>query len=105
MPGAGGRGGLQNGCGRGGRREQSDEPDLDPAGTGEEVLLQGFNWECAGLRDSHRRPYWLASLADKAEQISDAGITAVWLPPPCQSIAAEGYMPQVMTPRRKRVFS
>mmetsp|Transcript_7826 Transcript_7826/g.23111 ORF Transcript_7826/g.23111 Transcript_7826/m.23111 type:complete len:555 (+) Transcript_7826:328-1992(+) len=86
--------GHHTGGGSRGRRDQSDEPELDPSGSGQEVLLQGFNWECSSLRDSHKRPYWLAGLADKAEQIAEAGITAVWLPPPCQSIAAEGYMPQ-----------
>ena len=95
---AGGHGGPQNGCNGHRLREHSNEPDLNPSGSGEEVLLQGFNWECSGLRDSHKRPCWLAGLADKAEQIAEAGITAVWLPPPCQSIAAEGYMPQVRMP-------
>ena len=28
-------------------------------------------------------------LADKADAIADAGITAVWLPPPCQAISDE----------------
>lgn len=70
------------------------QPAVDPAGSGTEVLLQGFNWECNSLRNTQRKPCWLAMLAEKADQIADAGCTAVWLPPPCQSIAAEGYMPQ-----------
>jgi len=51
--------------------------------------LQAFNWECHSIRDQTRKPAWLQMLADKADAIADAGITAVWLPPPCQAISDE----------------
>ena len=51
--------------------------------------VQAFNWECHSIRDQSRKPAWLQMLADKADAIADAGITAVWLPPPCQAISDE----------------
>ncbi len=51
--------------------------------------MQAFNWECHSIRDQSRKPAWLQMLADKADAIADAGITAVWLPPPCQAISDE----------------
>ncbi|CAL5228346.1 g11459 [Coccomyxa viridis] len=54
-----------------------------------EVLLQGFNWECSHRRD----PAWYSVLASRAHEMKDAGITAVWLPPPSASVSTEGYLP------------
>ena len=49
------------------------------------VTPQGFNWECA-----HRpQPAWYAVLAGRAAEMGAAGITAVWLPPPCASVTLE----------------
>lgn len=59
------------------------------------VTLQGFNWESHAKRDSHRQPGWLQQLAGHAAELAECGVTAVWLPPPCHSIAEQGYMPQV----------
>lgn len=57
---------------------------------------QGFNWESHTLRDSHRQPGWLTQLATHAQELAECGVTSVWLPPPCHSIAEQGYMPQVL---------
>ncbi|XP_039068556.1 uncharacterized protein LOC120214821 [Hibiscus syriacus] len=64
-----------------------DETKLEPGtGTGREIVFQGFNWE------SWRRQ-WYQELALKAADLSQSGITAVWLPPPTESVAPQGYMP------------
>ncbi|XP_016508039.2 uncharacterized protein LOC107825671 isoform X2 [Nicotiana tabacum] len=55
-------------------------------GTGREIVFQGFNWE------SWRRE-WYLELANKAADLSRSGITAVWFPPPTESVAPQGYMP------------
>lgn len=60
---------------------------LEPGtGTGREIVFQAFNWE------SWRRQ-WYQELASKAADLSKCGVTAVWLPPPTESVAAQGYMP------------
>jgi len=45
--------------------------------------FQGFNWE------SWRRQ-WYLELAPKAADLSHSGITAVWFPPPTESVAPQG---------------
>lgn len=57
------------------------------AGDGFEIILQGFNWE------SHKGS-WYKTLGEQAKKIAQAGITAVWLPPPSASVS-----PQVWPPR------
>ncbi len=47
--------------------------------------MQGFNWECSHRRD----PAWYSVLASRAHEMKDAGITAVWLPPPSASVSTE----------------
>ncbi|MQL75554.1 hypothetical protein Taro_007911 [Colocasia esculenta] len=60
---------------------------LEPGtGTGREIVFQAFNWE------SWRRS-WYTELAPKAKDLSQSGITAIWLPPPTESVAPQGYMP------------
>ncbi|KAI3435981.1 hypothetical protein D9Q98_002039 [Chlorella vulgaris] len=57
-------------------------------GTGEEVLLQGFNW------DSCNHPGgWYNYISSRAEELGRMGFTAIWLPPPTQSVSKQGYMP------------
>ncbi|KAK8711109.1 hypothetical protein V6N13_146405 [Hibiscus sabdariffa] len=64
-----------------------EETKLEPGtGTGREIVFQGFNWE------SWRRQ-WYQELALKAADLSQLGITAIWLPPPTESVAPQGYMP------------
>ncbi|XP_019244553.1 PREDICTED: uncharacterized protein LOC109224428 isoform X1 [Nicotiana attenuata] len=55
-------------------------------GTGREIVFQGFNWESW-------RKQWYLELANKAADLSRSGITAVWFPPPTESVAPQGYMP------------
>ncbi|KDP27239.1 hypothetical protein JCGZ_19938 [Jatropha curcas] len=60
---------------------------LEPGtGTGREIVFQGFNWE------SWRRR-WYVELAPKAADLYQSGVTAVWFPPPTESVAPQGYMP------------
>ncbi|KAK9105192.1 hypothetical protein Scep_022036 [Stephania cephalantha] len=60
---------------------------LEPGtGTGREIVFQAFNWE------SWRRK-WYLELSPKAADLSHSGITAVWFPPPTESVAPQGYMP------------
>lgn len=68
--------------------QRTPEPTiLEPGtGTGREIVFQAFNWE------SWRRQ-WYLELAPKAADLSQSGVTAVWLPPPTRSVAAQGYMP------------
>ncbi|XP_022741223.1 uncharacterized protein LOC111292875 isoform X2 [Durio zibethinus] len=64
-----------------------EEKKLEPGtGTGREIVFQGFNWE------SWRRQ-WYQELALKAADLSQSGMTAVWFPPPTESVAPQGYMP------------
>ncbi|KAK9052138.1 hypothetical protein SSX86_028766 [Deinandra increscens subsp. villosa] len=57
-------------------------------GSGFEILLQGFNWE------SNKSGKWYVELEEKAAELATLGFTIVWLPPPTESISAEGYMPR-----------
>ncbi|KAJ4974127.1 hypothetical protein NE237_007301 [Protea cynaroides] len=60
---------------------------LEPGtGSGHEIVFQGFNWE------SWRRK-WYLELAPKAADLSQCGMTAVWFPPPTESVGPQGYMP------------
>ncbi|KAM7279908.1 hypothetical protein ACFE04_007042 [Oxalis oulophora] len=53
------------------------------------LLFQGFNWESS----KHQGGGWYNLLKAKIPDLANAGITHVWLPPPSQSVAPEGYMP------------
>nr|GMD94585.1 alpha-amylase-like [Ipomoea batatas] len=55
---------------------------------GSTVLFQGFNWE-----SNKQQGGWYNSLINLVPDLANAGITHVWLPPPSQSVAPEGYMP------------
>ena len=55
---------------------------------GREVLLQGFHWDSSGVGD------WYGVLNERVPDIASWGFTGVWLPPPSQSIAKQGYLPQ-----------
>ena len=56
-------------------------------GNGEEILLQGFNWESW-------KHSWYATLEEQADAIADAGFSMIWLPPPTESVSPQGYMPR-----------
>ncbi|XP_061364093.1 alpha-amylase [Gastrolobium bilobum] len=51
------------------------------------LLFQGFNWESSG------KGGWYNSLKNSIPDLANAGITHVWLPPPSQSAASQGYLP------------
>ncbi|OIW21516.1 hypothetical protein TanjilG_05525 [Lupinus angustifolius] len=51
------------------------------------LLFQGFNWE------SSNKGGWYNSLKNTIPDLANAGITHVWLPPPSQSVAPQGYLP------------
>ncbi|KAH9315241.1 hypothetical protein KI387_023868, partial [Taxus chinensis] len=69
------------------RKTVPEETKLEPGtGTGREIVFQGFNWESCRRR-------WYLELAPKAADLSHSGITAVWFPPPTESVAPQGYMP------------
>mmetsp|Transcript_5062 Transcript_5062/g.15337 ORF Transcript_5062/g.15337 Transcript_5062/m.15337 type:complete len:549 (-) Transcript_5062:926-2572(-) len=51
------------------------------------VMLQAFGW------DSCNKGEWYVQLHSKVANIKAAGFTHVWLPPPSQSVSAQGYLP------------
>jgi len=57
------------------------------AGLGHEVILQGFNWE------SHRPANWYRVLKEQVPDIAAAGFSAIWLPPPSESVSPQGCAP------------
>jgi len=50
-------------------------------------MLQAFGW------DSCNKGEWYVQLHSKVANIKAAGFTHVWLPPPSQSVSAQGYLP------------
>ncbi|MFO0930043.1 MAG: alpha-amylase C-terminal beta-sheet domain-containing protein [Gemmataceae bacterium] len=71
-------------------------------GDGRDVILQGFHWHShAGVHDTARRNRrsWYRILENNAPGIQNAGFTWVWMPPPSDSLAPQGYIP-----RRWNVF-
>ncbi|XP_062082909.1 alpha-amylase-like [Humulus lupulus] len=58
-----------------------------PSFTTPTILFQGFNW------GSSDKPGWYNSLKNTIPALTAAGVTHVWLPPPSQSVAPQGYMP------------
>ncbi|KAL3655217.1 hypothetical protein CASFOL_001003 [Castilleja foliolosa] len=57
-------------------------------GANSTLLFQGFNWE-----SSNKIGGWYNWLVKLVTEIADAGVTHVWLPPPSQSAAPQGYLP------------
>jgi hypothetical protein len=51
-------------------------------GNGYEILLQAFNWE------SWKTGYY-KQMSSKVKEIASAGFTAVWLPPPSDSVSEQ----------------
>ncbi|OGR73453.1 MAG: alpha-amylase [Elusimicrobia bacterium GWD2_63_28] len=52
------------------------------------VMIQGFHWT------SWQKAPWWGEVKGRARELSGAGIDLVWLPPPSDSLAPEGYMPR-----------
>jgi alpha-amylase len=66
-------------------------------GDGRDVLLQGFHWEShrgAADQSGGAQRSWYRVLADCAPAVRAAGFTAVWFPPPSDSLAPQGYIPR-----------
>eukprot|EP00192_Tetraselmis_astigmatica_P003233 CAMPEP_0117666486 /NCGR_PEP_ID=MMETSP0804-20121206/10405_1 /TAXON_ID=1074897 /ORGANISM="Tetraselmis astigmatica, Strain CCMP880" /LENGTH=548 /DNA_ID=CAMNT_0005474041 /DNA_START=481 /DNA_END=2127 /DNA_ORIENTATION=+ len=65
------------------------------------VIIQGFHWESStpDCRDPSQWPdgevttSWYDTVQQRVEDMREAGITDIWLPPPSQSVAKEGYLP------------
>ena len=76
---------------RGLRSPRPAEP-LTPEGSGEEVVLQGFNWESWRAADGGRDSWW-EHLRRRVDEVQALGFSTVWLPPPTQSVSPQGYMP------------
>lgn len=53
------------------------------------VLLQGFHWNSWSSSTG-----WYNTMAAKASDMKDLGVTHVWFPPPSDSAASEGYLPR-----------
>lgn len=54
-----------------------------------DILLQGFNW------DSHSTSApWYNIVKNNAGDLGDAGFSMVWLPPPSDAAAPQGYLPR-----------
>jgi alpha-amylase len=66
-------------------------------GDGRDILLQGFHWEShrgATEPGSGGRKSWYRIISENAATIRQAGFTWVWLPPPSDSLAPQGYIPR-----------
>ncbi|KDD74952.1 hypothetical protein H632_c966p0, partial [Helicosporidium sp. ATCC 50920] len=68
-------------------RPQPTKTTGPASGSGYEIILQAFNWE------SCKEPWW-RKLAQEAQSYADAGFTALWLPPPTDSVSTQGYLPR-----------
>lgn len=69
---------------------QKDHSDVNSTlSVGQWVLLQGFDWSAISDRGS-----LYTKVSNDAGNIGSAGINAVWLPPPSQSVDLQGYLPQ-----------
>ena len=64
------------------------EPGVLPRiATGREIMLQGFHWESHNLD-------WYKIVQDRLGDMNTAGFTQIWLPPPADSLAPQGYLPR-----------
>ena len=52
-------------------------------------MLQGFNWESTRTGEQQS---WYQQLSSRVTEFKDLGVTAVWLPPPSDSVSAEGWV-------------
>lgn len=55
----------------------------------ERVLLQGFYWNAQDVENG-----WYNTVATNAPVLSEAGIDMIWLPPPSDAGAPQGYLPR-----------
>lgn len=67
--------------------EVAEAPATGASAYADAIVLQGFGW------DSCEKGGWFKQLQDRIPEMVAAGVTHVWLPPPSQSVAPQGYMP------------
>ena len=65
-------------------------PALPATPNAEAILLQAFGWD--SWRQGGEAGWW-AALEARVPELEAFGITHAWLPPPSQSVSAEGYLP------------
>ncbi len=65
-------------------------------GDGRDVLLQGFHWDShhGGVDSRGGKRSWYRIVRENARHIRAAGFTWVWMPPPSDSLAPQGYIPR-----------
>jgi len=63
------------------------EPPPKTSPYGQSVMMQAFGWE------SCTKGNWYKTIMSKIDAMKSVGITHLWLPPPSQSVSAQGYMP------------
>jgi alpha-amylase len=56
---------------------------------GGEVMMQGFHWESGKTTSA-----WYDIVQNRAEDIGNSQIDAIWLPPPSDAASDEGYLPR-----------
>lgn len=54
-----------------------------------DIMLQGFNWNSHSNNNG-----WYNVVTSKAQQLGDAEFDMVWLPPPSDAAAPQGYLPR-----------
>ena len=59
-------------------------------GTPVEILFQAFPWNASV---DGQKFIWYRHLESKVDDLARAGVTHVWFPPPCRSVAPQGYLP------------
>ncbi|KAA6426570.1 MAG: glycoside hydrolase family 13 [Trebouxia sp. A1-2] len=75
------------------QKEKHDQPQADQGPSAkhvrreEAILFQGFGWDSCKVGD------WWNVVKSKIQDMKDAGFTHIWLPPPSQSVADQGYLP------------
>ena len=52
-----------------------------------DLSVQGFNWESWKAQGG-----WYNCLKARVDDIADAGVTHVWLPPPSHSVSPQGML-------------
>jgi len=64
--------------------------ELFASNPGKEILMQGFGWNST---NSGTPGKWYKLVGERANDLSDLGITMIWLPPVSRSVSPQGYLP------------
>uniref|UniRef100_A0A0G4HJ74 Fibronectin type-III domain-containing protein n=1 Tax=Chromera velia CCMP2878 TaxID=1169474 RepID=A0A0G4HJ74_9ALVE len=57
------------------------------------VMLQAFHWGSCHVRGRGGDSSWYSIVLQHLDTVTEAGVSMLWLPPPCQSADAHGYLP------------